>query len=210
MSAWEKVVETAVKAGKGAAKHPVATATGLGGAYAVSDGSKKIDEKSEDLMNHYTGKYGENLLEKVSEFRTLLKTAGPADGSFLGDVRHGVGGAIGKELISAGIGGLVAAAHGLKNMTVDRKKRNAILEQIIANDPVISRYAQEHPEEIEKLFTTMTRFAPTLSTDPHAVLAFLRNAIMMGGAIDYRTIQGLAEAEMSAKKALTHGGGSWR
>jgi hypothetical protein len=224
MSIWEKAVKGVGNAGaKSSLRSKVVTATGVAGVGASVSGTKdKIKDEEEKLMERYTGKYAHLLA--LNEFRLMAKEAAhrPTDSNpqmglgqaagrgMLMGLTGGFAGAVGAELTNAGIGGMVAAHNNIKDMTVHRKARVAILQRLLETEPSLKRYETEHPGDLEKLYATMSRFAPTLSTDPHAVLSFLRNAIMMGGAIDYRTIEGLATAETAIKKALAHGGGSWR
>jgi hypothetical protein len=207
MSAWAKLVKGVTTAGEGAVKHPVATVGTIGGAAAVSENVDKSDKKEGDLMDRYSGNTGKNAedLEALNSFRMQTKTAALTPMTFGGEFSKGLAGGLGGGIAAAALGvGLMAAINGIKGVRDKAsygKAREQILEQVLASDPVISRFAKEHPDEVEKLYATMSRFAPKLSTDVHAVTSFLRNVIMMGGAVDYRTIQGLAEAEAAIDKA---------
>jgi len=70
--------------------------------------------------------------------------------------------------------------------------RKAILEQLKHEDPVLS---QADDNTLMGAFHTMSRFAPTLSTDKNAVRSFLRQAVMSGAGPDYMSIKLLAESE---------------
>lgn len=207
MSAWESAVKGVTAAGKGAAKHPVIAVGTIGTAAAVSEGSDKADRKEEESMERYTGNYNKNAeaLETLDNFRMQTKTAALTPMTFGGEFSKGMASGLGGGIAAAALGvGLMAAINGIKGIRDKAsygKAREQILEQVLSSDPVISRFAKEHPDEVEKLYATMSRFAPKLSTDVHAVTSFLRNVIMMGGAVDYRTIQGLAEAEAAIDKS---------
>lgn len=70
--------------------------------------------------------------------------------------------------------------------------RKAVLEQLKKEDPILSTASDA---VLMESFHTMTRFAPTLSTDKNAVRSFLRQAVMGGTGPDFTTIKLLAESE---------------
>lgn len=71
--------------------------------------------------------------------------------------------------------------------------RTAIFETLRAEDPDL---ASADSNALSEAYHTMTRFAPTLSTDKNAVKSFLRTvATSPEGGTDFNTIKLLAEAE---------------
>lgn len=70
--------------------------------------------------------------------------------------------------------------------------RQAILTQLKQEDSILS---QADDRVLMEAYHTMTRFAPTLSTDKNAVRSFLRQAVMSGTGADYSTIKHLADSE---------------
>lgn len=76
----------------------------------------------------------------------------------------------------------------------DESARHAILGDLKQNDPVLSA---ADDKTLMEAYHTMTRFAPTLSTDKNAVRSFLRQAVMSGSGPDYMSIRLLADAERS-------------
>jgi hypothetical protein len=70
--------------------------------------------------------------------------------------------------------------------------RQAILSQLKQEDSILS---QADDRVLMEAYHTMTRFAPTLSTDKNAVRSFLRQAVMSGTGADYSTIKHLADSE---------------
>jgi tellurite resistance protein len=78
-------------------------------------------------------------------------------------------------------------------------QRKKIFDQLMMSDPVISR---ADPEMVLQAYHSMKRFAPLLSTDPHAAQAFLREAVIHEGAMNYNTVGALAKAETEARRAL--------
>jgi len=76
----------------------------------------------------------------------------------------------------------------------DEGAREAILGDLKRNDPVLS---SANDKVLMEAYHTMTRFAPTLSTDKNAVRSFLRQAVMSGSGPDYMSIKLLADSERS-------------
>jgi hypothetical protein len=70
--------------------------------------------------------------------------------------------------------------------------RTAILQQLRREDPVLH---DANDKDLMEAYHTMTRFAPTLSTDKNAVRSFLRQAAMSGTGLDFMTIKLLADSE---------------
>jgi hypothetical protein len=124
---------------------------------------------------------------------------------------EGLGSGVGKAVGEQGIGGirklLGAGAQAIKERFFTDPKRDKILQNVLDSDPDIAAYHREKPEGVQQAYSTMRRFAPTLSTDPNVVTAFLRGAAMLGGPLDHNVIKGLAEAEMAVQKA--HNEGAW-
>jgi hypothetical protein len=81
----------------------------------------------------------------------------------------------------------------------DHSAREAILGDLKRNDSVL---ANADDKTLMEAYHSMTRFAPTLSTDKNAVRSFLRQAVMSGAGPDYMSIKLLADAE----RAVTGGG----
>lgn len=74
----------------------------------------------------------------------------------------------------------------------DDSARKAILGELKQSDPVL---AHADDAVLMESYHTMTRFAPTLSTDKNAVRSFLRQAVMSGSGPDFMTIKHLADSE---------------
>jgi hypothetical protein len=82
----------------------------------------------------------------------------------------------------------------------DASARQAILGDLKRNDSVL---AGADDKILMEAYHTMTRFAPTLSTDKNAVRSFLRQAVMSGSGPDYMSIKLISETE----RAVTGGNG---
>jgi hypothetical protein len=109
-----------------------------------------------------------------------------------GGLERGVGGAITEGAKALGH----AAYLGGRRLMQGRRQRQ-VLEQVTATDPILS---MADPEVVQQSFATMSRFAPTLASDPYAAQSFLREAVTSGGGINYNTIKLLAEAERAAQQ----------
>lgn len=97
-------------------------------------------------------------------------------------------GTIGGELLQDMASKAMAAAGAAG----DQAARTAIINELKQTDPVLS---QASDQDLMEAFHTMSRFAPTLSTDKSAVRSFLRQAVMSGAGPDYASIKLLADSE---------------
>ncbi len=87
---------------------------------------------------------------------------------------------------------MAAKAMAAAGSVGDQAARNAILQELKREDPVLSKAPDK---ELMEAFHTMTSVAPFLSRDKNAVRSFLRAAAMSGSGLDFNTIKLLAEAE---------------
>jgi hypothetical protein len=213
------------------AKHPALVAGGVGVGLGAAAMRRKAYQTEASIQNERLGaptsKYVYAELKEFDDKKEFLsvkcafeKSAeGPWGGKgydTAGDLMkskmvEGVGGGVGKAVGEQGIGGirrlLGAGAQAIKEKFFADPKRDQILQDVLTNDPDIAAYHREKPEGVQQAYDTMRRFAPTLSTDPNVVTAFLRGAAMLGGPLDYNVIKGLADAESSVQKA--HNEGAW-
>lgn len=209
-------------------KHPslVAGAAGLGLGAANSAGPAHRLES--DIMREHLGAPGAKYsacqaMEKFAERKMQLaakvsfeKVAFPGDqdsgrgGADLSEAfESGMGRAAGGNVVTEGIKAirrlLGFTAQTVSDQFVDEPKRQKIIGELQQKDPVISQAEKQTPGQALQAYQTMRRFAPTLSTDPNATAAFLRNAVMTGGPMDYQTIRGLADTETSIQRAQNEG-----
>lgn len=108
---------------------------------------------------------------------------------------------LGKELGSSGAGllrDIANKAMEAAGRAGDAAARSAILGELRREDPVL---AGADDRVLMESYHTMTRFAPTLSTDKNAVRSFLRQAVMSGSGPDFMSIKHLADSE----RAVTGG-----
>lgn len=109
--------------------------------------------------------------------------------------------AFGKEMGSTGANLLRDIANKAMEAVGNRgdnAARQAIIGELKRTDSVL---AQADDALLMESYHTMTRFAPTLSTDKNAVRSFLRQAVMSGSGPDFMTIKHLADSE----RAITGG-----
>lgn len=137
-----------------------------------------------------TGGIGDHLRDWIGPDKALGERRAPMS-MFASKALEGAGSEAGK----AGIGilkGLAGSAMGAVTAIGDNRARQAILQQLKAEDPVI---AQADDKLLMEAYQTMVRFAPTLSTDKNAVRNFLREAVLTGSGPNFATIKLLGETE---------------
>jgi len=216
------------------AKHPALVAGGVGVGLGAAAMRRKAYETEASVRNEQMGsptsKYVYAELKEFDQKKEFLavkcafeKTSDePMDvlggknfstrGRFMeSKAIEGVGKGIGEAVGKSGIGDirrlLGAGAQAIKERFFTDPKRDKILQNVLNTDPDIAAYHREKPEGVQQAYATMRRFAPTLSTDPNVVTAFLRGAAMLGGPLDHNVIKGLSDAEASVQKA--HNEGAW-
>jgi hypothetical protein len=110
----------------------------------------------------------------------------------------------GAKALGAGVagGGMALAAKGIMSLVdhLTQPSATTILKHLMQDDPIISR---ADPKRVIEAYATFKRFAPVLSTDLNATRSYLREALTMGGGVDFSTIANLAKAE----KSVGGGGG---
>ena len=86
-----------------------------------------------------------------------------------------------------------------QQMMFDSPRRKAIFDALVIEDDIINKMDQTRALEA---YHSMAKIAPTLSTDKNAVKSFLRSvAASPEGGIDWNTLKGMADAEVSILKA---------
>ena len=140
-----------------------------------------------DPLKPVSGSYGYLLNKKVFDgFGGLLNRV-QADEAAAKKVVEEMSKAVAVEAIS-GVKGVFRKAQESARSPV----RKAIFKRLAVEDDIIG---QANPESMMRAYSTMSKVAPTLSTDINAVKSFLRSSAMHDGGIDPMTIKGLAEAE---------------
>ena len=113
-----------------------------------------------------------------------------------------IGSGVGKALTEAALGALGQGIGALKDYFITDPKRQALIENLMKTDPTISdaiKYDPKGRAKVLEAYSTMVRFAPTLSTDINAARSFVREAVIGGAGVNYATIKGLIETEKALK-----------
>ena len=197
-------------------KHPGVTAGLIGTGVAATQLENDAIDTEERIMQEQVGASGakyagvfksparDAYVQKVAAMdsvRHMPSLPAPLSEQFTGGLASGVGSAAAQE----GAGALKAlmriALLATKDKAVQDARRRKIIEELIANDPIVSTFEREIPGGSHQAFQTMRRWAPELSTDPNVVRSYLRQAAQTGGTIDYPALKALTDAELSALKA---------
>ena len=93
------------------------------------------------------------------------------------------------DVATAAVGDAIGA---LKKQFVDTPKRQEILAHLRKTDDIIGNADMN---SVLEAYSSMTKFAPKLSTNLSAAKSFLREAVQHDGGIDFMTVKGLAQAE---------------
>ncbi|RKY27901.1 MAG: hypothetical protein DRP83_01605 [Planctomycetota bacterium] len=191
----------------------------LGAAAAIPGAAREGRKLEAEIMQEYTGAPGGKFTyAELEEFSQRKKYLGekiamcklaygpPSDNPFLekaeGGFASGLGGGVAKAGLEA-LGKMIrGTATSLKERMVLDKKREAIVDHVMQHDPIVSIQERAQPGSTIQAYSTMVKFAPTLSTDPNVVTSFLREASQSEGGINPLTVQQLAKTEESINKAL--------
>ena len=194
-------------------KHPVLTAGAIGTGIAASEIDRRARDTESTIMREQMGAPGSKYAETVKtsalqayhqacqgntkealDFSSITEHAG-----------EGIGAGAGKAVATEGIGGLTSLLRNIflkaKDKTIDEPKRQKIVSNLLEQDPIVSSYERESPGGPQQAFSSMSRWAPELSTDANIVRSFLRQAAQTGGTLDYPSLKALTDAETSALKA---------
>jgi hypothetical protein len=197
----------------------VGGAAALGTAAAVPRAGREGRKLEAEIMENYTGAPGGKFVyaelqdfsqrkkflgEKVAMCKVAYGDSGPP--GFLDTAQGGLASGLGKGVAQSGIEALGkmirGTARSVKERMVLDKQREAIVDHIMTRDPIVSVQEQVNPGSTIQAYSTMVKFAPTLSTDPNVVTSFLREASQSEGGINPLTVQQLAKTEESINKAL--------
>lgn len=132
----------------------------------------------------------------------FMKTSGDV-GTALGHgvasaMFKGIGGGLGTGLTDMAFGGAKMLGGAVLDSTVTAPRREKIFYEAMRTDTVLRDALRSNPDVLKQLkeaFSTLVRFAPSLSLDINAVRSYLREAIISGGGINYATIKQLADTE---------------
>lgn len=205
-------------------KHPVLTVGGVGTGIGISRIDVPRRKTQDKIMREYLGAPGAKysscaqlnaFTERKMELATkiafekvaFLPKVGEAD--FGQSASSGAGSAVGKGFVNEGIAAIRRlfgmSSQAIADKVVAEPQRKKIINDVLKKDDVVRAAERENPGQAIQAYTTMKRFAPTLSTDPNVVTSFLRNSALTGGPMDFQTVKGLADAEQAVQRAKNEG-----
>lgn len=177
------------------------------------DSSQKHHEA--ELMNAYADPSRvitaslDEFLEKKAELHVATKYAAVSPKfdpkhAIIDGLTKGVGSALGGSVAALLATAVGAGFDSLRSSLSHDPKRAALVQSVLKTDPVLSDALKRHPETkrmVDESYSTMVRFAPTLSMDVNAVRSFLREAVLGGSGVNYATIKNLVDTEKSIAEA---------
>jgi hypothetical protein len=190
-------------------KHPVISTTVGGGALAIESARQRAKALESEIMRNRSGLEGGhyvfaelNILENRKSYlekRAAFKKISSKTLSQL--IQDQLSKSIAGETTKMLAGTVKQTGKKIHEKVVRDPQRKQILEEAVNNDPIIQMFETENPGAAQRAYTSMKRFAPTLSTDPNVVLSYLREAAQTGGVLNYMTIKQLAETENAIRSA---------
>jgi hypothetical protein len=170
--------------------HPGTTLAGVGGLGAIGalGGFKTMEGANPgETYSYRINKNLNDLLDRIRYDEVASESFAKEMGSQSAEALMGLA----TDMTAKGV-------EALKSVTMDSPARAMIFNALKREDPIIG---QADTKTLNDAFHTMANIAPTLSTDKNAVKSVLRLAATSGGGLDYQTIKGLADAEMSLRRA---------
>jgi hypothetical protein len=134
----------------------------------------------------------QDFLAKTAESRGFL-------GALLPGLAKGLGETSGKGLVDS----LFSSAGSALSKIMDTPARKEIIGRLMTSDPVISDAVKRNPQmqrQLLEAFSTMIKFAPSLTTDINAVRSFLREVVLGGGNVNYAVVKNLIDTEKAHRR----------
>ena len=156
-------------------------AAGIGSIGLGAAGLYELTDRPADTASYLLGK----------KMFPSLTTRVKADVTFANEFFKTLGKETATRAMGIASGGLQQGATAVQR-AINGVRRSNIVKGLAQNDDIIS---QADPETISNAMGTLSRFAPTLSTDPNAVRSYLREAVTYGAGPDYATISNIANTE---------------
>ena len=190
-------------------KHPVLTAGVIGTGIAASDIDRRARDTESIIMREQMGAPGSKYAGtvKTSAMNAYWKASKGLEKKAIdfSNIAEGAEKSVGGAAATGGVNALTSLLRNVflkaKDKTINEPKRQKIVSNLIEQDPTVSTYEKESPGGPQQAFTSMSRWAPELSTDANIVRSFLRQAAQTGGTLDYPSLKALTDAETSALKA---------
>lgn len=193
-----------------AAAHPVLTGSGLLLGTAAVRGAMQANKHDDQASAQINAMHADPSLPvrkfashyaRYERFANLQKTAAFTPGQTFGQSMLGsFGESVTKNVAQTLFANPIAKAFDIidKKLYLEPKQRN-VFQQSIQSDPILARAMQETPEIVISSYKTLKQYGPSLTVDPNSVKNFLRQAVVMGGQIDFAMIKLLAETEKNIK-----------
>lgn len=218
-SVWQRIADFARKHPAATTGAAVGTAGTIGTAATLPHAAQEGRKLEAEIMQNYTGApSGKFVYAELQEFSARKKYLGekialhkiandlPTYSRLYGSGEEGFAKEVGKGIAQSGIAALGKLIRGTARTVKERmvldKRREALVDHIMQFDPIVSVQERVNPGSTIQAYSTMVKFAPTLSTDPNVVTSFLREASQSEGGINPLTVQQLAKTEESINKAL--------
>lgn len=179
---WWKSLGTAGKVGVGAG------ALGLGALSALGVGQVMGGDRPGDTMSYKINRGMHGLLDRIRADEQVGEAFAKGIGSASAESLMGLT----KDIMSKGY-------DSMKDTLMLSPVRQKIFSVLRKEDDVIN---MADNNTLMEAYHTMANVAPNLSTDKNAVKSVLRMAATSGGGLDFVTIKGIADAEMSVAKAM--------
>lgn len=193
--------------GKPAALAGMAGAVGYG-AYRSGQNAAEQDARTRDLMAArqqdmnaqmpsmtVLASYAKFAQEKVANGMPVYNNVQTAMAKSLGDT-------LADRLVAQPID---AMSGLLRKKLYDEPKQKAVFDHVVGEDPHLQQAHAANPKQLQEMYHTLKKFAPSLAVDRNATKSFLRQAMMAGGQLDYATIRMLAETEKFVQNSKGRG-----
>lgn len=168
----------------------IAGGLGLLGAGALGLGGLLSGDRPGDTLSYRVNKGLHGLLDRIRADEAVGESFAKALGSSSADKLMGLT----SDIVTKGY-------ESLKDTLVTSPTRKLIFNALKKEDEILR--ATPNKDLLES-YHTMTKVAPTLSTDKNAVKSFLRVAATTPGGVDFMTVKNLAEAEKAVSQAKSY------
>lgn len=128
----------------------------------------------------------------------MAKTAAMRGESLGQTIGTGLGKGLGEQFGKGLIDRMFSSAGSAMDKILSTPARKDLIKRLFDSDPIISDALKRNPQMQKQLleaYSTMIKFAPSLTTDINAVRSFLREVVLGGGNVNYAVIKNLIDTE---------------
>jgi len=167
----------------------VAAGLGIGAGALGSVGilGAMTNDQAADTLSYRINRNLHGLVDRIKADETTGGAFAKSLGSGMGDAMVGLT----TDIVAKGY-------ETIKDQLSLSPTRHKIFAALKSEDADI---ANADNQTLMEAYHTMANIAPSLSTDKNAVKSVLRLAATSGGGLDFMTIKGIADAEISMNKA---------